>query len=55
MNEEGVSIGEIDSVILDFNSIYMEFPIEEYKSDKRTFMVGRVFPMGRPQNQWRVY
>lgn len=34
MNEEGVSIGEIDSVILDFNSIYMEFPIEEYKSDK---------------------
>lgn len=34
MNEEGVSVGEIDSVVLDFNSIYMDFPIEEYKSDK---------------------
>jgi hypothetical protein len=34
MNEEGVSIGEIDSVVLDFNSLYMEFPIEEFKSDK---------------------
>ena len=34
MNEEGVSIGEIDSVVLDFNSVYMEFPIEEFKSDK---------------------
>lgn len=34
MNEEGVSIGEIDSVILDFSSIYMDFPIEEFNSDK---------------------
>ena len=34
MNEEGVSVGEIESVVLDFNSIYMEFPIEEYKSEK---------------------
>lgn len=34
MNEEGVSVGEIDTVVLDFNSIYMDFPIEEYKSDK---------------------
>ncbi len=34
MNEEGVSIGEIDSVVLDFNSMYMDFPIEEFKSDK---------------------
>lgn len=34
MNEAGVSVGEIDSVILDFSSIYMEFPIEEVKSDK---------------------
>lgn len=34
INEEGVSIGELESVVLDFNSIYMEFPIEEFKSDK---------------------
>lgn len=34
MNEEGVSIGEIDSIVVDFDSIYMEFPIEEYSSDK---------------------
>ena len=34
MNEEGVSIGELDSVVLDFNSIYMDFPIEEFKSEK---------------------
>lgn len=34
INEEGVSVGEIESVVLDFNSIYMEFPIEEYKSEK---------------------
>lgn len=34
MNEEGVSVGELDSVVLDFNSIYMDFPIEEFKSDK---------------------
>lgn len=34
MNEEGVSVGIIDSVILDFNSVYMDFPIEEFKSDK---------------------
>lgn len=32
INEEGVTIGEIETVILDFNSIYMEFPIEEYNS-----------------------
>ncbi len=31
-NEEGVEIGEIETVVLDFNSIYMEFPIEEYNS-----------------------
>ena len=29
INEEGVAIGEIETVVLDFNSIYMEFPIEE--------------------------
>lgn len=34
MNEEGVSIGEIDSIVVDFDSIYMEFPIEEYSSEK---------------------
>lgn len=32
INETGVTIGEIETVVLDFNSIYMEFPIEEYKS-----------------------
>lgn len=34
MNEEGVSVGIIDSVVLDFNSVYMDFPIEEFESDK---------------------
>ena len=34
MNEEGVSVGEIESVVLDFNSTHMEFPIEEFSSDK---------------------
>ncbi len=34
MNEEGVSVGEIESVVLDFNSAFMEFPIEEYSSEK---------------------
>ena len=34
INDEGVSIGEIDSVIVDFDSVYMEFPIEEFSSDK---------------------
>lgn len=29
MNEEGVSLGTVESVIIDFNSIYMEFPIVE--------------------------
>lgn len=32
INEEGVTIGEIETVVLDFDSIYMEFPIEEFKS-----------------------
>ena len=32
INEEGVTVGEIETVVLDFNSIYMEFPIEEYNS-----------------------
>lgn len=32
MNEEGVSIGEIETAVLDFNSAFMEFPIEEYIS-----------------------
>ena len=32
INEEGVTIGEIETVVLDFNSIYKEFPIEEYNS-----------------------
>ena len=29
MNESGVTLGEVETVSLDFNSIYMEFPIEE--------------------------
>ncbi len=32
INEEGVTIGEVETIVLDFNSIYMEFPIEEYSS-----------------------
>lgn len=32
VNEEGVTVGDIETVVLDFNSIYMEFPIEEYNS-----------------------
>lgn len=28
-NEVGVTLGEIETIALDFNSIYMEFPIEE--------------------------
>ena len=34
MNEAGVSVGELETVVLDFSSIYMEFPIEEFKSEK---------------------
>lgn len=34
MNEEGVSVGEIETVVLDFNSVFMDFPIEEYSSDR---------------------
>ena len=34
INETGVTVGQIERKVLDFNSIYMEFPIEEYKSDK---------------------
>lgn len=33
INEVGVTVGEIEHVVLDFNSLYMEFPIEEYRSD----------------------
>ena len=33
MNEEGVSIGELERVVIDFTSAYMEFPIEEYASE----------------------
>ena len=34
MKEAGVSVGELETVVLDFSSIYMEFPIEEFKSEK---------------------
>ena len=34
INEEGVTVGELETIILDFSTIYMEFPIEEVKSDK---------------------
>ena len=33
INEDGVTVGEIERVVLDFNSLYMEFPIEECKSE----------------------
>lgn len=33
MNETGVTVGEIERVVLDFSNIYMEFPIEEFKSE----------------------
>ena len=32
INESGVTIGEIEHSVLDFNSLYMEFPVEEYSS-----------------------
>ena len=32
INEDGVTVGEIENIVLDFNSLYMEFPIEEYRS-----------------------
>lgn len=32
INEAGVTLGEIESLSLDFNSVYMEFPIEECKA-----------------------
>lgn len=33
INETGVTVGEIERVVLDFSNIYMEFPIEEYRSE----------------------
>lgn len=33
INDTGVTVGEIDRITLDFNSLYMEFPIEEYRSE----------------------
>lgn len=33
INEAGVTVGEIERVVLDFSSLYMEFPIEEFKSE----------------------
>lgn len=35
INEAGVTLGEIESISLDFNSIYMEFPIEECNSKEQ--------------------
>ena len=34
INEEGVTVGELETVFLDFSMIYMEFPIEEVNSNK---------------------
>jgi hypothetical protein len=34
INDAGVTVGVIERVVLDFNSLYMEFPIEEYRSEK---------------------
>lgn len=33
INEAGVSLGEAETVTLDFSSVYMEFPIEEFRSE----------------------
>ena len=33
INETGVNVGEIEHIVLDFNSLYMEFPIEEFRSE----------------------
>ncbi len=33
INEEGVTVGEIDYIELDFSSLYMEFPVVECKSE----------------------
>ena len=33
INEAGVTVGEIERTVLDFSSMYMEFPIEEFKSE----------------------
>lgn len=33
INETGVTVGELERVVLDFSNIYMEFPIEEFKSE----------------------
>ncbi len=34
INEDGVTVGEIEKVFLDFKSVYMLFPIEECNSEK---------------------
>ena len=34
MNEEGVFVGKFNRIVLDFDSVYMDFPIEEFRSDK---------------------
>lgn len=33
INETGVTVGDIERSVLDFSNIYMEFPIEEFKSE----------------------
>jgi len=33
INEIGVTLGEIEHLVVDFNSLYMEFPIEEIRSE----------------------
>lgn len=33
INETGVTVGALQQVVLDFSNIYMEFPIEEYRSE----------------------
>lgn len=38
MNEEGVTIGELDDIVVDFDSVNMEFPIEELYSDKEPLL-----------------
>ncbi len=37
INKEGVSLGVVESVSLDFNSAFMDFPIEEFSANGQSF------------------
>ena len=50
INETGVTVGEIDKTIVDFNSLYMEFPIEEYRSEKEPLWWVEFYEWEDPRN-----